>query len=248
MISLARRRLRTVLLVAVLLVALLVPAGLWLRSSSLVGVTEVQVSGIEGPQAQQIRSALTGAGLGMTTLDVDDAALRDAVSSFPIVRDLRTTADFPHGLRIEVNAYVAVAAVTAGGDATAVAFDGALLRGSPTEGLTLLDVDRMPTGDRVSDRETARAIRLLAAAPASLRARVVQMSRGTRGLAAELQEGPKLYFGGAVRSGAKWAAAAEVLADQSSAGASYVDLRLPERPVAGGFQPRTGEDSGSTLG
>ena len=59
-----------------------------------------------------------------------------------------------------------------------------------------------------------------------------------QGLAATLESGPKLYFGGGSRLAAKWGAAAQVLADRTSKGASYLDLRVPERPVAGGLQPR----------
>ena len=35
--------------------------------------------------------------------------------AYPVVRSLRTETDFPHGLRIIVNAYEPVAAVRAGG-------------------------------------------------------------------------------------------------------------------------------------
>jgi hypothetical protein len=43
-------------------------------------------------------------------------------------------------------------------------------------------------------------------------------------------------------------AAARVLAEDSASGATYVDVRIPERPVAGGFQARPVEVSASTLG
>ncbi len=241
----ARRHLRLVLAVAVL-AAVLASAGLWLRTSSLVAVERVEVSGIQGHQAKQIRGALTTAGLDMTTLALDKAALQDAVSAYPIVRNLRTTTDFPHGLRIDVNAYVPVATVTAGGSALAVAFDGVLLRGAPTRGLPVVGLKRMPAGDRVRDADAMRAIGLMAAAPAALRARIDRVFRSSRGISAALQDGPKLYFGGDERARAKWAAAAEVLRQSSSRGASYVDLRLPDRPVAGGFKPRTDEASGLT--
>ncbi len=56
-----------------------------------------------GPQAKQVRNALTTAGLDMTTLAVDQGRLMDAVSSYPIVHSLRTSTDFPHKLRIVVN-------------------------------------------------------------------------------------------------------------------------------------------------
>jgi cell division protein FtsQ len=209
----------------------------------------VTVTGIGASQSTEIRDALTVAARDMTTLDVDDDALRRAVSTFPIVRDLHTTSGFPHRLRIAVDAYDPVVALQAGGSETAVAADGTLLRGTPTAALPVLGVRTLPAGDHVGDAAARRAIRLLAAAPAPLRGRVARVFRGTRGLAATVEDGPKLYFGGGERLRAKWYAAAQVLADSSAQGASYVDVRIPERPVAGGFQPRPlPGTSPSTLG
>jgi cell division protein FtsQ len=96
-----------------------------------------------------------------------------------------------------------------------------------------------PSGDRLArGGETLRAVRLLAAAPRPLRTRIARVYRGPRGLAATLDNGPKLYFGGAAELEAKWAAASLVLAHPTSRGAAYVDLRVPGRPVAGGLTPR----------
>jgi cell division protein FtsQ len=237
MASFARRSTRVVLGVAVL-IAVLTPLALWLRNSGLVRVQRVQVTGIGGPQRTAIRAALTEAALDMTVLHLRGDALRTAVEPYPVVRSLRTETDFPHGLRIVVNAYEPVAALQASGRLTAVAADGTVLRGAPTRGLPVVRVRAMPGGDRVRDPGAVGAIDLLAAAPAALRARVARIYQGPQGLAATVQNGPKLYFGGAARFEAKWDAAALVLAESSSRGASYVDLRVPERPVAGGLQPR----------
>ncbi|MDX6677279.1 MAG: cell division protein FtsQ [Solirubrobacteraceae bacterium] len=248
MLSFARRRLRAVLVVATVLVVT-VSSGMWLRTSSLVRVKNVTISGIEGRQAAEIRDALSVAALDMTTLAVDRDELRDAVSSYPVVRSLRTSSDFPHGLRIEVNAYDPVAALQPeSGSPTAVAADGTLLPGTAAAGLPMVGVRKLPGGARVRDDSTLRAVQLLGAAPAPLRRRVSRVFRGTNGIAATVENGPKLYFGGGTRPRAKWAAVAQVLAHDSSRGASYVDVRIPERPVAGGFQPRPAESSGSTLG
>ncbi|HWC26257.1 MAG TPA: FtsQ-type POTRA domain-containing protein [Solirubrobacteraceae bacterium] len=238
MASLARRRTRVVLAVAVLLVVL-APLALWLRDSSVVAVRQVTVTGVEGPQAEQIRRALRSAGLDMTTLHVRKRALLAAVAAYPVVRSVRTETDFPHGLRIVVNAHEAVGALrAAGGGVTAVAADGTLLRGSATRGLPTVGVRATPGGDRLTAREDVVAVRLLAAAPRPLRARIARVFRGARGVTATMQDGPKLYFGGAARLGAKWSAAVQVLAHPTSRGAAYVDLRAPDRPVAGGLQPR----------
>jgi cell division protein FtsQ len=245
---LASRRSRAVLAIAALLV-IVGAFGLWLRTSSLVRVQRVTVTGIDGAQAGSIRDALTIAARDMTTLAVDDKALRDAVATYPVVRSLRASADFPHRLRITVNAYEPIAAVQSGGGApTPVASDGTLLRGANAKHLPVVGIRSMPGGNRVSDAGALQAIRLVAAAPAPLRARVDRVFQGRRGLAATVQDGPKLYFGGGDRPRAKWSAAARVLAAETAQGATYVDVRIPERPVAGGFQARPGEVSTSTLG
>jgi len=245
--SFASPRLRVLLAVA-LMAALLAAGATWLRGSSLVQVEDVTITGIEGRQAAQIRDALTEAALDMTTLKVRDDALRDAVSSYPIVRGLRTSADFPQRLRIEVDAYDPVAALKSGGGLTAVARDGTLLRGTPAKSLPVVGVKTLPASGRIDDREALRSIRLMAAVPAPLRRRVVRVFRGTRGLSTTVRDGPKLYFGGAERLRAKWLAVAQVLSNDTARGASYVDVRIPERPVAGGFKPRPAEVSSSTIG
>jgi cell division protein FtsQ len=214
-----------------------------------VRVKQVTITGIDGPQGRAIREALTVAARNMTTLAVDDRKLRDAVSTYPVVRSLRASADFPHRLRITINAYEPVAAIQARGvSATAVARDGTILRGAATKGLPLVGVKTLPGGDRVADGAALQAIRLVAVAPSPLRAKVERVYRSRRGLAATVRDGPKLYFGGDQRPRAKWSAAARVLAEESAQGATYVDVRIPERPVAGGFLPRPTIPSASTLG
>ena len=241
MASLHRRRMRVVLGIAVLL-AVLAPLALWVRNSSLVRIDDVAVSGIDGRQAEQIRRALQSEAMEMTTLHVREERLLAAVSQYPVVRSLRTETDFPHGLRIFVNAYEPVAALrTPGGELTPVAGDGTLLRGNSARGLAAIGVRRLPGGDRIGRGETRGAVGLLAAAPPALRDRVARVYRGPRGLAATMNDGPKLYFGGTERLRAKWGAAAQVLGHRTAGGAAYVDLRVPERPVAGGLKPRQAE-------
>lgn len=242
MASFVRRRVTRVVLGIAVALAVLTPLALWLRDSSLVRVTDVTVSGIDGRQAEPVRSILIAAGEDMTTLDVREDALLSAVAPYPIVRSLRTETDFPHGLKIIVNAYEPVGALrTGGGRVTAVASDGTLLRGTGARDLPLLGVRTIPGSDRVRDKTTMGAVNLLAIAPPSLRARVVRVYRGRRGWALSVENGPKLYFGASSRLEAKWGAAAQVLADRSSRGASYVDVRIPERPVAGGLRSRPTE-------
>jgi cell division protein FtsQ len=216
--------------------ALLGGAWLWLRDSSLVAVRQVSVTGLTGPDAPRVRQALQDAALDMTTLHVRSKQLTTAVEPFPAVEAVEAHADFPHKLRIVVHEHAPVGAIAAGSQRVAVAADGTLLRGTPTQGLPAIAIPVSPGGERLTDRSALRATALLAAAPAPLRARIKRVYLGRRGLTAPLQNGPVLYFGGGDRLRAKWTAATVVLGDRSASGATYVDVRLPERPAAGGLE------------
>lgn len=217
--------------------ALLVPAALWLRDAPFVRVERVEVSGIGGPEAAQVRRAITAAARDMSTLHVRAGRLREAVRGYPIVEDLKVSRRLPSTLRVVVRERVPVAALAQGSRRVAVAADGTILPSTSPVGLPLVAVTSPPGGARVADRGTRRLIALLGAAPAALRAHVAAAEQGANGLTAQLVRGPEVYFGSAERLAAKWAAAARVLADTSSKGASYVDVRVPERPAAGGLEP-----------
>jgi cell division protein FtsQ len=131
--------------------------------------------------------------------------------------------------------------LASGSSRTAVAADGTVLTGLATpRGVPLIRLaGGVPRGRVTSGPDLAR-VRVAAGAPAALRARVESIGRERgRGLVALLRDGPKLLFGDGTRLAAKWAAAASVLADPAAAGAAYVDLRIPERPAAGGLPVET---------
>jgi cell division protein FtsQ len=226
---------RKATVVAATLLALVVLGAmfLWLRDSSLVGVRQVDITGVSGSQADDIRGALTDAARDMTTLHVREDVLRDAVQSYPVVRELHADADFPHRLRITVNSYDPIGSMELGGRSVAIARDGTVLDGTPTKGLTAIAATGSAAGTKITGTEATKLVRLLAAAPAPLRSRALRAYKGPNGLAVDLRDGPRLDFGDLAQVDAKWLAAAAVLADEDSRGASYVDVRLPERPVAG---------------
>jgi hypothetical protein len=90
-----------------------------------------------------------------------------------------------------------------------------------------------PGGARVTGT-TLDEVMLLAAAPYQLLARISQVSDGSgHGLMAQVRGGPSIYFGGASRLHSKWSSATAVLASSTSAGAVYIDVTDPKRPVAG---------------
>lgn len=218
-------------------VLMLVPGWFLLRGSPLVGVDEVEVSGLSGPQAGQIRQALESAAREMTTLQVDTQALHDAVSQFPIVASITAEPHLLHRLDIQVVQHVPVAALANGDRRMAVAGDGTILQGTLTKDLPLVPVSSTPGGTTLAEPKAREMVELLGAAPTDLLPRISRVEIADRGLTAHVSDGPELYFGSPTRLRAKWAAATRVLADAYSRGASYLDVRVPERPAAGGMEP-----------
>ncbi len=230
-----RRRLRLVAIVLLLATPLLAGGWLWLRGSSLVAVRDVHVTGAHGSDARAIDAALSSAAHGMTTLQVHPATLRSAVASYPVVRELKISTSFPHGLSIRVVEQPAVAALTVAGTKTAVAANGVVLGpGLASASLPAVAGVSLPApGQRLHDAALLSAVAVLGAAPAPLATQVTRAYSSTKGLTLVMHSGLLAYFGDATRQHAKWLSLARVIADPSSAGASYVDVRLPERPAAG---------------
>lgn len=209
---------------------------LWLRHSSLVAVKHVHVSGLHGPEAGAIDAALTGAARRMSTLAVNVRALRAAVASFPVVRGVSATASFPHGLTIHVSEQLPVAAVVANGAKTAAAADGVVLGPALLSGsLPTVAASSPPaaTGRHLGDAGVLGALTVLGAAPGPFTKVIARAYTGPNGLTVAMRNGLLAYFGDATRPHAKWLSLARVLADSSSHGASYIDVRVPERPAAG---------------
>src|SRR5918998_4090809 len=95
-------RLPVRVLAGLLLAALGLTLGwLWFRDSSFATVERVTVTGSGSSESGQVRAALESAGLGMSTLGVDQEALEQAVEPFASVAGLRVRRDFPHDLLVE---------------------------------------------------------------------------------------------------------------------------------------------------
>ena len=216
---------------------------LWLRDSGLVAVDEVEITGVSalsGRDAGRLRSVLEGTARHMTTLHVDHARLQRVAEAFPIVRTLDVRSDFPSGLRIHVFEHRPAAALVAGSRRVAVAADGSILASVSAEALPEVDGGDVLPADRLAPSPALDAVRIAGGAPRALIARLDEVRQdGARGLVVRLDDGPELVFGEVTRLAAKWAAAARVLADARAEGAEYVDLRIPERPAAGGLLVET---------
>jgi cell division protein FtsQ len=221
----------------------------YLRDSSFVAVEKVTVTGLTTREAPAMRTAITEAALAMTTLHVREGELQAVLDRYPVVRSVRATADFPDRLRVHVVERTPVAAVVVGTAApVAVSADATVLRGVRAVGsLARVTTDRPPSGERLADRRATMLVRALGAAPAPLVARAGRVHLDAeRGIVVSLRRGPEVVVGDSQALAAKWTAAARVLATDGAKGASYVDVRLPERPVAGGVGPPSEAESGES--
>ncbi len=221
----------------VLLLALPLLGGgwLWLRGSSLVAVEHVHISGVHGPEAIEIRATLEDSARRMTTMDFNAGALRSALASYAIVASLHVRTSFPHTVSISVSERPPVAALVSAGQRTAVAADGTVL-GPALSSSSLPSVSgsvEPAPGARLSEPAALAAVTVLGAAPAPLARNVARVYEGPEGLTVAMRSGLLVYFGNDTRPHAKWLSLARVLVSPSSAGALYIDVRLPERPAAG---------------
>jgi cell division protein FtsQ len=214
---------------------------LWFRDSSFAAVKHVAITGSTSSEEAQVREALEATAAGMSTLNVDTRALEQSVESYASVADLHVKSSFPHDLEIEVVEHRPVANMESGGSRVPVTGGGLVLDGVRSEDLPLVQSKGPLTDGRVQDRKALAALRVAAAAPAQLRARAERVQWGDDGIAVDLRSGPDLIFGDASDAREKWRAAARVLAEDSSAGATYLDLRVPKVVAAGGVGPITPE-------
>jgi cell division protein FtsQ len=234
----ARRRVAASLLAAAVLGSLYY---FWFRDSSFVEVRSVEVTGLTTKDGPRIESALAAVGEDMTTLHLRVDEIEEAAAQFPVIGAVEVTADFPHGLRIEITERRPAALVSVDGVPLPVAGDGMVLKGlQPPNGLAVVRMEKPVSEGRVTDPRTLRALVVAGAAPGAFPQRIERISEGPeRGIVVELEEGPEVVFGDADHAVEKWAAATRVLADPEAQGASYIDVRLPERPVAGGLPVET---------
>ncbi|MGI8558026.1 MAG: cell division protein FtsQ/DivIB [Solirubrobacteraceae bacterium] len=235
------RRHRIKLAGALVALASLGGAWLWVRDSPVFAIQRVQVSGVFGASAGQVRSRLEDAARSMTTTHIDTGRLRAAVAPYAAVVGLKVDTQIPHGVRIAITEQPPVMALVVGGQRLPVAPNGLLLRGRLAASAAVPDVatSSVPSGGVLRDPSQLRALELLDIAPPALRARLWRVGETPQGLTAFVRGGPQIFFGDPSRLHAKWASAAQVLGDAGSRGARYIDVRAPERPAAQVADPAT---------
>jgi cell division protein FtsQ len=184
----------------------------------------------------------------MSTLDLNAAKLDDIVAHYPVVHSIELRPDFPHGLTITVTENTPVALISAGDRSVPVAADGTLLENLDTHAtLPTIRTTAIPSSRRVPGGGTLDRVAVAAAAPAALRAKVTSITiEAGHGFVAHLDDGPDVWLGDRSRMRLKWVAATSILAQESAQGASYIDVRIPERGVATEPQPDASEPPPAT--
>lgn len=196
---------------------------LWLRSSSLVAVRQVSVSGLSGADAAKLRATLVGEAEHMTTLNASVGRLQSAVSGFPYIAGISIATHFPHGLSISVREQNPVAVSSAGGVTQVLDAAGQPLSGTRSAGLP-----------KVASTQSHAALAVLGSAPYQLLSHITNAVNSSRhGVIVQLRNGPQLFFGQAAELAAKWRAAVAALASKDTNGAAYIDVSDPDQPAAG---------------
>ena len=239
---------RSVLLAVALLVGA-AAAYLVARETSVFAVRRVDVSGAPPAVALQVQQALRSE-LGTSLLRIDLGQARATLTSLPTVQGVSFDRAFPHTLRVVVVPERPVAVVRQGALSWLVSARGrvmASLAHGARPALPRIWVGRglsFTVGALVDAavRPALDAVRPLAAIRFPARVTAVETAGGE--LVLKLRSGIEVRLGDARDVPLKLAVAANVLplVDSST---RYVDVSVPDRPVAG-TQPETRPDSTST--
>jgi cell division protein FtsQ len=224
-------------LIAAVIVLVVLYAGymFWFRDLSWFAIHDVKIDGATTSQPE-IRSAVERAAGDMTTLHIKDGELRDAVARFPTVASVRANTSFPHGLTVTVTERLPVAFVRIDGQETAVSGDGYLLAGADFDAKALPRIDGAVAHGARLDGDAAAQAAILGATPAPLRDKVTGSTWDDQagGVVVDLKNGPEVIFGDGSQAQDKWDAAVAVLSSPEHGSPGYVNVVVPDKPVAGG--------------
>lgn len=216
-------------------------AGLYLlaRATPMFALSRIEVEGAPAPVAAHVRAALAPLE-GQSLLSLDSADVARRLDALPDVAAGGYDRDFPHTLRVVVRPEHPVAVARRGAKAWLVAASSrtiAVLDPKAHPGLPriwLAHSGEPEVGATITDRFGLRAVRALALARAARFTGPIRMVRAReQDLAFVLGSGLELRLGDLREVPLKLAVAARVLPGLRQGGYGYLDVSVPERPVAG---------------
>lgn len=223
------------------------------RETSLFGVRTIEVTGADGVVRRQVLRTLEDrTGESLFALDLETA--RTAVTSLPTVESVTFDRAYPHTLRVSVVPERPVAVVRQGAGAFVVSERGRVIapverhaRPSLARIWVAKDVRLDPGGYVEGDLESAvGAVAPLAGI--AFPSRVVSVTT-TDGLTLRLRSGLELRLGDRRHVDLKLAVASRVLRLLPQ-GSGYLDVSVPDRPVAGppGLDPQVEVEATASTG
>lgn len=226
--------------VGLAILALALGGYLLARETSLFAIDTIEVQGGSAPIARQVREALAPFA-GKPLVGLDGSAVVARLEALPTVVSARYDRDFPHTLRIAIVPERPAAVLRRGPQSWLVS-----TRGRVMERLASSAVPRLPriwistktqvrTGARVTGPGAAAVARAAGFAGA-FAPRIVSASYTGGSLVFHLRSGVELLLGAASDVKLKLAVAERVL-PLLPAGATFLDVSTPGRPVSGTGSP-----------
>lgn len=225
-----------VVLVALVLAGSGVGAYFGARETGVFALDRIEVEGAPPPTAARVRAALRPyVGKSLVSFDRNDAARR--LVSVSEVADVHFDRDFPHTLKVRVRLERPVAVLRRGADAWVVSSTARVLRRLARRPYPRLPRIWLPASTGVSVNSTLGGVGAMGVAavaplrPLHLAASVRQVLVGDSELTLTLASGTEIRLGNSGDLHLKLAIAKQIL--PLTAGAAYIDVSVPERPVAG---------------
>lgn len=227
-----RRRLRRTILVAAAVVVIV--ALVLVERSALVALEEVQVTGLERLEPEDVVEA-AALPLGTSTLRLRLRAAEQRVADLPLVASVSARRVDPLTVRIEVVERVPVLTVAGRDGEVLVDRDGMVMVEGGLPSLPVIEIPgRAPaTGEHVEEHPALdNAHRAWRGLSGPLRAEVVRyVAESADELRLELRSGVWVNLGRAERLDEKVRALGAVLADVGDTPVREIDVRAPSAPV-----------------
>jgi cell division protein FtsQ len=211
------------------------------RETSMFAVSRLGVQGAPPGIARQVRSALGGYA-GTNLLALNGAAVVRTLENLPTIVSATYDRDFPHTLRVRVVPETPVAVARRGSGAWLASARGRVIGSVPRGRYRSLPRIWLPpstdlvTGDFLAGDAAASARALEAFVASRFAQRVLWARVANRQLVLRLRSGLELDFGPAAALELKIAVVRRILptlAPPSAGGPTYLDVSVPDRPVAG---------------
>lgn len=211
------------------------------RETSMFAISRIDVRGAPPALARTVGTTLSPV-IGNSLVSLDGAAVVNRLEALPTVVSASYDRDFPHTLRVRIVPERAVAVLRSGASSWLVSARGRVMasvdrrRYRTLSRIWLPPQARVDTGSFLSDDAgtAARALRAFAATGFARQATWARIHDAQ--LTVGLRSGLELRFGAPADLALKIAVVRSILPTvelPAAGGPSYVDVSVPERPVAG---------------